>query len=650
MNILNFKHHVATALRCAATRAPRQPTRRSRAAGFTLLEVAIALVVFVIGALAVLRIFPPALALVQGSESRTIGTRIDKTTLATYTSQPALVPDAVYDSAVTAGNPSPYTTLGQPIAVVGTSSRNPSIPSGEITDAHFQDSGLGHFKRVVGERPTIRQEENSTTGNPLYVLTRYPYDGTNSYANLYREDRVNGVRIHTKNETGFQNGELDFTNGTLASDPNVSFSAPGNPRLPPLDMRYDGTRSKDNVTYYVSYSWQQNGQLQSVIDEPIRITPSATSSQVAQGLILAGVTSDAVLAGSVSVRFRYLFATVNSTNFTGVGQDQNDPYRGFIPMPNTGVSSGTPPPQTLSKALLPGDTISVDYDVTDWRWLVQDDDPSAYDQNKQSAPFTDPAAPTPSATSRTINLPIHPLNDLQTTWLYSLIIAADSSSSQIALFRAQWDTSVSPPSNNTSLQWVDRKSSQVMYDTKAATSGTLFGPRVRTVYQTLDGWAHQLSVAARSYVPYYPGFAYSPNSNLEEAWREYFWTGPGSPTSAADTLYFHASEAGKSILVSYRYSDVDRTGKRITRDASSIITISDNVIGTTNTNFDPRGVAEATLTTIDGKTLTAGLSGPYVLSILAVQGADVRARTAWIDSGRYNQAAVAGYRNPSQTN
>jgi prepilin-type N-terminal cleavage/methylation domain-containing protein len=148
------------------------PRRAVRRAGFTLIEVMVALAIFVIGALAVIRIFPAGLGVVQRTERTTVGTQMARSILARYESQPGLVPDGVYDflaTAVSATNPSGWNDFAG--AVEGTAIRNSSLPAGprDMGDADpTNDTALERFRRIVGERHRVLVD--NTSGTPALFV------------------------------------------------------------------------------------------------------------------------------------------------------------------------------------------------------------------------------------------------------------------------------------------------------------------------------------------------------------------------------------------------------------------------------------------------------------------------------------------------
>jgi hypothetical protein len=158
------------------------------------------------------------------------------------------------------------------------------------------------------------------------------------------------------------------------------------------------------------------------------------------------------------------------------------------------------------------------------------------------------------------------------------------------------------------------------------------GARSRTTYRTLDGWATQTSVAPRTYVPYFVGERTNPWFP-REPWREYVWS-PADPTN----IYFHASEAGKTVAVSYGVNNAP----------ISTTLIIDNIQGVPTAawwtanfgGFAPSGkVARVTLTEPDGDPATGATS------LFSVQGLSIHARTAWLNADKYNQVIVPAYRN-----
>jgi len=599
-----------------------KPSRGRRASGFTLVEVAVALAIFVFGALAIVRIFPPALGVIQNSESRQVATMIGRTTMAKLTAGINSVPDAIYDISPNA-TPGPEPTPQEPfitdasgqkqgIAVIGSPSKNVSLPAGP-TETQFGNSALGHYKRIFGQRRVVQQSDDA--GNPLFILTQFPYSAA---------DPTRSIRVHTEaNVVGVsidRNGDLNFTDAHLSTSPDSPFSDTIVARPP------DNMRDPDGVTYYVSYRWvaQLPGssapRVQGVTDEPIRLPRNGNwtaSAPAPSGRVLQAINGNSVVPGAVQVRYRHVL-TPPTTGYTF------NPFLGYI----GGLDAARAPR---------GSIVSVDYDVADWRWLVDDSAPG-------ESPTPTPA-PTPTNTTtplRSVRLPVRNITDDPAYAVYGLLMGATSTSSSTTLRAGQWSsTGYTAPlfvPADSKEQAAMRKSGRVYYDTSAITAptatGAQLGFRTRTVYRALDGWAHQLSVSARSYQPFFGGTLPRPPEHPREQWSEYILQVGGLQTY----LYFHPSEVGKAIAVSFEYND--GTGyRRVTR---GIFTTQDDVIDAP-TNLPAeflgaiRKVSRVELTGPDGNSVP-------VTAVFAVQGVGMTARTAWLDKERYKQQVVNGYR------
>ena len=215
-----------------------------RRGGFTLIEVVIALAIFLFGALAIIRIFPPGLGVIQNSGDRLTAGNLNRTTLARFDKQPNLIPDAIHDYSDRDNDPTtvlasdPKWKDSSAGAVVGTALRNNSLPKGTVNDLNggYEQSALGHFKNIVGER-----QSSSSSG---VVLTQYPFETIT----IFNEDKVTGVRI-------LSDGTLDFSQSKLASNDAV-FSTTAIPSA----YRYDTSDplKVGNTVFYVSYRWLED--------------------------------------------------------------------------------------------------------------------------------------------------------------------------------------------------------------------------------------------------------------------------------------------------------------------------------------------------------------------------------------------------------
>lgn len=629
-----------------------RPRRRRSAAGFTLIEIMVALVIFVFGALAIVRIFPGALAVVQTSETRAIATRMAQATLARFESQPFSVPEAIYDydSAfpITIGNFSDFNG-----AVVGTASRNDSLPreparfeDGDLPTGNPTYSGtgsrfaisrtaLGRFRRVTGETKRVALSGPSATAN-RYITTRFPYS-SGGFA-LHRDHEIEGLRI------GASNGTFDFSDAIIAGDPN-SIGDPADSQRPRTPYQ------NATLTYYISYRYILNNRIHGVVDEPIRFTPASPAApvQALQGTL----PGRQIVEGPIKARLR---EPITSPTFI-----QNNADRGYV---NLGTASFTVVTTDLVDA---GDLIGVDYVVSDWRWLVADDAPTEQ---------TEVTPTTTGAILRVMRLPTKYVSDEPsgTETLHALILGRDLANRPIPPLTGSWTAGAmanpqgeSPGTQPGCVEFLNQKTGRVLlninYD--PVTPTPLTAPRARVVYRNLDGSGHQLAVAAQSYVPFEPGAPYG-TDHPRQPWREYFHN--NAPQDRF--LYFHPSEAGKSVMVSYEYSDVDPSGNTVYRTVTNaVVTINDELrtLAQTKTPVDSgftlqahtasgavqtNRVAVAELTTLNGELIGPQSSdggevvsaNARVTAITSIKGVSVRARTAWFEGQRYSQATVSGYR------
>ncbi len=626
----------------------------SRRGGFTLVEVLVALAIFVIGAVAIVRIFPPALGVVQSSEDRAIAASLSRNTINQLEAARGGVPYATFDntsasSGCVAANPecvvtpnpdSPYDG-GNLFAVTGSAIRNASLPRG-IAPNQFDNSALKHFRRISGERATVREGHRDGDPDEKYVLTRYPYYfGPGARNSVYIERKVDGVRIT-------ENGDLDFSDARTAQGPFHGSIASHPP---------DDKRDTDNVTFYVSYRWTEDiynptapptyRAFQGVLDEPIRMPADGSwnasgtlNGRVLQGLKFFGtgtVTTPTtaggwqIVPGLVSVRYRQ---KLGDFLLPAVPDQAEERARvGYVRVDGMGYPLNV------------GDTVLLDYEVDDWRWIVVDKPVSGNSKSGRILPSVD--------------LPIKTLSDQEPRPLYSFLTGYDNNSLKPLLAYSFWDSSGgSGGSDSDTLADVvntnrNNEKGRVNYidnDLRSLVS--------RITYQPLDGWAQQLSVGAESYVPFIaPSVLGSPvrNTNFSpsQPWREYVWS-----AANPNVIYFHPGEAGKSIVLSFKYLQSGAEQPPVT---GLLLMIDDelrnineeraSVQGTLNA-FQPGGsrkVARVELTNMNGEKLDDTASTPTKAhALLSLEGVSVWSRTAWQDGGRYSQSAAASYRGLSQ--
>jgi prepilin-type N-terminal cleavage/methylation domain-containing protein len=550
----------------------RQPGSSQRG-GFTLIEVAIALAIFVFGALAIVQIFPPALGVIRNNESRITATQMGENMLAQFKSKTSPPPEAIFDATFNTGT-TKWEWQDVPLAVVGTSNKNGSLPR---TVSDFNSSALGHFRYIYGEPHLI--------GGGQTIILNYPQDASleatmpgSSALEFFLDEVVEGVQINA-------NGYLDFSNAHLAKTPSSPFNDPDptDPADPTTRRPPDNHRRNENVTYYVSYRWQDAAAptiIQGVLDEPLSIPNDAAgydTSSSARVLPCVINSGSKAIPGGVQVKMRRTFTAVPDVSSPPPLEITSD--RRINVIKNIGTSPVT---------------VYVNYYASDWRNLTSWDAP----------------------VNNTVQLPV---TGIDTASVMGILTNSNQTATPTLI-----PADVSTPAK-----------------TKAAEKGVIefpgssgSGARVRTIYRTIDEWTSQPSVAPRSYIP----FNARRLTDLDfprEPWREYVWL-PSDPSN----IYFHASEAGKTVTIAYSYGATNTSTK-------TTLTIND-IQDTPSPAGWPAGfttigkVARATLTLPNGDEPT----GPDTTNaILSVQGLSVQARTAWLNADQYNQVIVPGYRN-----
>jgi prepilin-type N-terminal cleavage/methylation domain-containing protein len=538
----------------------------ARRNGFTLVEVVIALAIFVFGALAIIRIFPPALGVIQNSGDRLVGNNLNRSLLARYDRSPGLVPDAIYDDNRTTA----FWTNSLYGSVAG-SRRNNSLP--RVTGiTGFDGSALKRYRNIVGEKHIVPEPTGSALDQIIY--TQFPFAGT---VTGYREDSLSGVKIGA-------NGLLDFTNATL--DSNNATYAP-----------------TTGDFAYVSYQWLENDRYWGVEEERVVLVTNTDQYDVTQAARNPGAVT-LFPSGEVKVRLRRQLVSPTeipasfSTDDAAVGK--------------VTLTHPTSPPANPPLPLPAGTKISFDYEVKDWRWLVFDSVPNASSD--------DPGAP---ADLRLVNLPVRQLDNGADEYLFTAYPTQPVNTIQPVIY------------SNRDAVYAARSVSRTGTIPFTVPATVTTAPTSRVAYLTLDNWTQQLSVAAKNYTLYYDDTV----TPQDEYWRQCVLDANNA------LLYFHPSEAGKTLLVSYRYTN--GTGGATT-DAvveNQLLTVDTNIITPVPTSVPNSfaslegGVARLQLVTQDGSRLTQS-----VTAITKIQGVGIQSRVAWLDGDRFTQVVATRLR------
>ena len=594
-------------------------TRTSaRSSGFTVIEVLVALVILLIGGLAIMNLFPPAFNVIRGSENREVAMSQVKGSLARYSNDPASIPDAIYDNSgggwTDAGNAS----------VEGSRSRNASLPQIVVNDdaaseTNYGLSALGHFKHIVGERHKVISYTDTTVVPPVthsFVLLNYAYAYTAPMATagnpkVSTAETIEGARVD-------ETGKLNFEDAVYASD-GVSLPSPPQPGI-----------------YYASYSWQNpvppsltaNGPLQSITDELVDMNPATPGDFRVFQPARAGAR---VVAGPIQMKAFFPKPLPPTVPPTVPVVNPDAPFRGFLPVdPN-----------------LKGREVVVDYDVLDWRWLVEDN--AATVPTSKINPVV-PQTAIDNGTARDVKLSIpvlgtpQPVSIPPAPALYALTMPAPDASGQI-FFNARGGTWTPKVGRTGIVLNVDAASATYDIDDDSGNARSMIAPRVRTSYWASKGWAQQLSVAASSYYV----FDGTRPAKISEKWREFYWrpfnNDGTTPNVNRGKLYFHSSEAGKTIMVSFTSGTA--------RFANQIVTIGSRIVpaptGVQFPNMTTQAAPGNEIFTPQSKVAIAelidGSGNPIPADALtSVRGVSVRSRMAWQQGSNYTQEVAEMYR------
>ncbi len=627
-------------------------TERERTArqGFSLIEVAIALVIFVIGALAIIRIFPGALSVIGNNGNQQIATNLNRSALVSAQSEQVTAIAAPGSTPIPAGVAAKTNFNAIPLATFNNSNADGTLNISSWTT----NAGLNHSadfndinSSVIGIprfNQTLPDTQDIETGNSLSALSRYR-------AIIGEKARIVDLKTY---------GSIAKAQFALTQFP-ISVQLQGNPaKLLPVKpvvsqefvlndvrVRPDGTLNFSLCRYensedtnialdaragsmlYVSYRYYNSiGNIWGVREEAIptgpidlnlrttafKVKPPTATTRPDAARTTTGVLVDAIVPEIIEVKWR---------NYLGQGEfgdpslpNDNlkqiaDARRGLVrlPTPNATFSSVNKP-------------VILDY-AADWSFLLKDGNPSiAANATYPAFPPSPPAPPADKLAYRQIALGTPYIEDQTEASLYSLLIEG------VDTYVSGYGTAAPAPlsvdrmvrADDPQQREEELRAGKVTFIVNQDTPS-----RARVAYQSRDNWVQQLSVAANSYKPFV--------ANNAELWRDYGLGNDGY-------LYFHASEAGKTITLSYTIQDggiknfVDRP-----------FVIQNALVGAAGVvpngflqNFygrpgDVAQVARVRLTNASG----GDLAPNNLISIQAVKGVSITARTAYINGTKYAQ-------------
>ena len=240
----------------------RSPAPRSQQRGaFSLLEVAIALVIFVIGAIALLRIFPTGLNVLEHSGNRRTAAQMSQNVLKSYDDKGELAaskPDAIFDGDLS--NTSTPDWHDYPLSMMGNRNRDKgTVPE---TQDDFGTSAAGHLRFIRGEKQSV-------LGGSF--LTNYVVDRRK--VNVYRQETVENVGISSDGQLDFRSATyklLGASRQTIASSAtNIKFRQPvfnldevfansAGPNLAPTNGVLQVTRNITTQTFDLHFDIDNN--------------------------------------------------------------------------------------------------------------------------------------------------------------------------------------------------------------------------------------------------------------------------------------------------------------------------------------------------------------------------------------------------------
>ena len=641
--------------------SPARPARARRAlarvarGGFSLIEVAIALVIFVIGALAIIRIFPGALSVIGNNGNQQIAANLNRSTLAslqsdhmTYVAGPGVtptpigvasktvfnaVPDANFNNSNLNGtlNISTWTTnpsLDHSLdfkdtnsSVIGVPRFNNTLPDTTDIETNGGQASLSRYRVIIGEKARIVELKTyGSNTNQLFALSQFPISVQQQNNSLLPINPTVSQEFLLNDVRTMPDGTLDFSRCRFEDNDNIATTLTVNRG----SMLYVSYRYyKGNGTIWgvreesIPITDGSNAQTINLIATNLKVKPPTDAARPDAARTNNGVVTDAIVPEIVEVKYRNYLGQGEFGDPAAPGDNVKkvaDARRGLVRLPTA--------------PLVPTKPVILDY-CADWSFLLSDGVPSI----PTSAVYPAlPLIPT-TLTYRQLALGAPYIEDQADASLYSVLIEDDRT------YLSGYGTAApNPLVADRMVRATDAANPQQREEELRLGKVTFIVDkavpllRARVAYQTRDNWKQQLSVAARSYKPFV-------NGNTE-FWRDY-----GLGTDGF--LYFHAGEAGKTLGVSYTIADgVDGAGNVIVRNfvdrpfviESAIISAGGLVPTTFIRSFagptsEAPQIARVRLTNAAG----GNLNPNDLISIQAVRGTSITSRTAYINGTKYAQ-------------
>ncbi|AIE85770.1 hypothetical protein [Fimbriimonas ginsengisoli] len=611
------------------------PTRRT--AGTTLIEVLVVIVIFLVGILAVIQIFPKGFQILVLGRNNSIASALARDEIERLKTRSDELPEAIVPTVTDAnGNtvvdpsrsPDDLGPYGDAISATGILSWN-GKPLGDWT----RFNGANIFRHIIGEGRQIPAPR--TVGSTLYgsmVLLNFgPVDfNANTFA-AYGNDMTArmGVPLDTDRK-----GEDEFFIQNQES-PAVTIRVPSGPKLLPGGITNQSTR-----VYYVSFSaYMSDGTKRDFVDLSFSVPqsdPLPNGEQPMYGQPLAGLIPSGTLAsldlGTLRVRRGFEPIPVNGN------WQAYEPYSYKLLNPGLGVLLFSPNAfgQFVSG---PGGReplrARISYDVYDWRILREEfrfpvgqqaqhqlavgsikvGGLSGFDgRNQQPIPVVEGTG-SQTEVANALQSGFFVLVDMDTGGVYmekdkdalanttDVYISVNKSNGLVTVR----DLDPSTPGTQANL---------LLPDGQILPNVTIDNRAVRALYMARNEFAVQVLKAASTYSVSYgvPGF------------RQYYVGGSvpavgGQPTR----IYFPRSDAGRKVSVSViNYRRSGDTSPRQILDQDFVIKFP--------TSADPMNLPCIDLKEVDlaATTLDANIDARSLgYAVRDVKGSSVAVRTLW---------------------
>ncbi len=293
------------------TRPPSLATRHP--SGFTLLEVLIATGILVFGVLAIIRIFPAGLGVIERNQNATTAARLAEDMNERFTRQKDQLPDAIIAVDASGG----FITDFDPEST-------PDDPAPNSVDS---------MRRVVGEAHTVPSSGSVMVSFPAMVFYNSSDPDLQSprvYRDVpltQRDSSVSAALLGTDEFKEDTPGKLIFNNAKLNEYVRISYKW------------IDTDNTTNSRTYHVTNERRQVTNSSGL--------PAVSVAATAINSINASITFQAVVAGTISV-------TWEDASLSPASSPADEQLGG-------GVITG----------LTAGQDVKVDYTVADWRWFSE---------------------------------------------------------------------------------------------------------------------------------------------------------------------------------------------------------------------------------------------------------------------------------------